>query len=77
MTFPTPKTRQEQLLPIGRTAFAIPFETTTNTATSLLSRKMLLTKVQAIAEGKDRILLTLATGTGKTAIAFKLPGNLS
>ena len=28
--------------------------------------------LEAIAEGKDRILLTLATGTGKTGIAFQL-----
>jgi len=28
--------------------------------------------LEAIAEGKDRILLTLATGTGKTFIAFQI-----
>jgi type I restriction enzyme R subunit len=28
--------------------------------------------VEAIAQGKQRILLTLATGTGKTAIAFQI-----
>jgi type I restriction enzyme, R subunit len=30
----------------------------------------------AIAEGKDRVLLTLATGTGKTAIAFQIAWKL-
>ena len=32
--------------------------------------------VEAIAQGKDRILLTLATGTGKTAIAFQISWKL-
>tara|TARA_R110002012_G_scaffold52191_1_gene134109 strand:- start:9569 stop:12139 length:2571 start_codon:yes stop_codon:yes gene_type:complete len=32
--------------------------------------------LEAIAQGKDRILLTLATGTGKTCIAFQLSWKL-
>lgn len=32
--------------------------------------------VEALAQGKDRILLTLATGTGKTAIAFQIAWKL-
>ena len=32
--------------------------------------------LEAICEGKDRILLTLATGTGKTAIAFQIAWKL-
>jgi type I restriction enzyme, R subunit len=32
--------------------------------------------LEAIAKGKDRILLTLATGTGKTAIAFQIAWKL-
>ena len=32
--------------------------------------------VEAIAQGKDRILLTLATGTGKTPIAFQIAWKL-
>ncbi|MDR3002518.1 MAG: DEAD/DEAH box helicase family protein [Fibromonadaceae bacterium] len=32
--------------------------------------------VEAITQGKDRILLTLATGTGKTAIAFQIAWKL-
>ena len=28
--------------------------------------------LEAIADGRERILLTLATGTGKTSIAFHL-----
>jgi type I restriction enzyme R subunit len=32
--------------------------------------------IEAIAQGKDRILLTLATGTGKTAIAFQISWKL-
>ncbi|MAO13711.1 EcoAI/FtnUII family type I restriction enzme subunit R [Marinobacter sp.] len=32
--------------------------------------------LEAIAEGRDRVLLTLATGTGKTAIAFQITWKL-
>lgn len=32
--------------------------------------------IEAVAEGKQRILLTLATGTGKTAIAFQIAWKL-
>jgi type I restriction enzyme R subunit len=32
--------------------------------------------LEAIADGRDRILLTLATGTGKTFIAFQLAWKL-
>ena len=32
--------------------------------------------LEAIAAGKDRILLTLATGTGKTMIAFQIAWKL-
>ncbi len=32
--------------------------------------------LQAIADGKDRILLTMATGTGKTAVAFQIAWKL-
>lgn len=32
--------------------------------------------LEAIADGRDRILLTLATGTGKTAVAFQLAWKL-
>jgi type I restriction enzyme R subunit len=32
--------------------------------------------LEAVAEGRDRILLTLATGTGKTAIAFQIAWKL-
>jgi type I restriction enzyme R subunit len=32
--------------------------------------------LQAIADGRDRVLLTLATGTGKTSIAFQIAWKL-
>jgi type I restriction enzyme R subunit len=32
--------------------------------------------LEAVAEGRDRVLLTLATGTGKTAIAFQIAWKL-
>ena len=37
---------------------------------------MLTNVINAIAENKHRILLTLATGTGKTAIAFQIAWKL-
>ena len=32
--------------------------------------------LEAIAKGRDRILLTLATGTGKTSVAFEIAWKL-
>ena len=44
---------------------------------AIISNLPLANAVQAIAEEKQRVLLTLATGTGKTFIAFQLHGSCS
>ncbi|WP_416915637.1 MAG: EcoAI/FtnUII family type I restriction enzme subunit R [Roseicyclus sp.] len=38
--------------------------------------KAITAALEAVAQGKDRILLTLATGTGKTSIAFQIAWKL-
>ena len=40
------------------------------------SHRAITSALEAIADGKDRILLTMATGTGKTAIAFHISWKL-
>ncbi|MCB0549350.1 MAG: DEAD/DEAH box helicase family protein [Phaeodactylibacter sp.] len=78
MTFPTPKTRQEVAITNWKDRFfAIPFENRSGTWQPRYYQENAITKaLEAIAEGKDRILLTLATGTGKTAIAFQIAWKL-
>ena len=56
---------------------AIPFEDRSGTWQPRYYQELAVTKtIEAIANGKDRILLTLATGTGKTAIAFQIAWKL-
>ncbi|MEI6435689.1 MAG: DEAD/DEAH box helicase family protein [Bacteroidota bacterium] len=56
---------------------AIPFEDRSGTWQPRYYQENAVTKVlEAISENKDRILLTLATGTGKTAIAFQIAWKL-
>ncbi len=56
---------------------SIPFETKSGTWQPRFYQENAITKVlDSIAKGKDRILLTLATGTGKTAIAFQIAWKL-
>jgi type I restriction enzyme R subunit len=45
-------------------------------AVRLLS-ELAVKNIEALANNEDRILLTLATGTGKTAIAFQIAWKLS
>ncbi len=55
----------------------IPFEDKSGTWQSRYYQEIAVKNVlEAIAQGKDRILLTLATGTGKTAIAFQIAWKL-
>jgi len=55
----------------------VPFETKSGTWQPRFYQENAITKVlDSIAKGKDRILLTLATGTGKTAIAFQIAWKL-
>lgn len=57
--------------------FAIPFEDRGGTWQPRYYQQNAIAKVlEAVAEKKDRILLTLATGTGKTAIAFQIAWKL-
>ncbi len=57
--------------------FATPFEDRGGTWQARYYQENAITKVlEAIAEGQDRLLLTLATGTGKTAIAFQIAWKL-
>ena len=52
---------------------AVPFEDKGGTWQSRYYQDIAVRRVlEAIADGRDRILLTLATGTGKTFIAFQL-----
>lgn len=45
-------------------------------AIAILSRNCCKNTLEALANNKERILLTLATGTGKTAIAFQIAWKL-
>ena len=57
--------------------FAVPFEDRGGTWQLRYYQENAVTKVlEAVAKNKTRILLTLATGTGKTAIAFQIAWKL-
>jgi type I restriction enzyme R subunit len=52
---------------------AVPFEDMGGTKTPHYYQEIAVNEVmQAVAEGKPRILLTMATGTGKTLVAFEI-----
>ncbi len=55
---------------------SIPFEVKGNWQPRYYQENAITKALEAIAEGKKRILLTLATGTGKTAIAFQIAWKL-
>lgn len=56
---------------------AVPFEDKSGTWLPRYYQDLAIQRaMDAIAAGKDRILLTLATGTGKTAIAFQIAWKL-
>lgn len=78
MTCPTPK--EDYKIEIANWAarlFAIPFEDRGGTWQLRYYQQNAIAKVlESVAEKKDRILLTLATGTGKTAIAFQIAWKL-
>jgi type I restriction enzyme R subunit len=78
ITFPTPK--EEYKIEIANwkeRLFTIPFEDRGGTWQPRYYQENAIAKVlESIAEKKDRILLTLATGTGKTAIAFQIAWKL-
>ncbi len=56
---------------------SIPFETKSGTWQPRYYQEIAIRNtLEAVAQGRDRILLTLATGTGKTAIAFQIAWKL-
>ena len=56
---------------------AVPYPDKSGTWTIRFYQEISVDRVlEAIADGKDRILLTLATGTGKTSIAFQIAWKL-
>jgi type I restriction enzyme R subunit len=62
---------------LKETLLSIPFEDRGGTWQPRYYQENAITNVlQAVAENKKRILLTLATGTGKTAIAFQIAWKL-
>ena len=70
MTFPKVDTVLDRL-------FAVPFENKGGSWQPRYYQDNAITKtLEAIADDKKRILLTLATGTGKTAIAFQIAWKL-
>lgn len=78
MTYPTPvDTDKLEIAHWQQRLFAVPFEDRGGTWEPRYYQQNAIAKVlEAIAEKQDRILLTLATGTGKTAIAFQITWKL-
>jgi len=78
MTYPTPKEDYKiEIANWKERLFAIPFEDRGGTWQPRYYQQNAIAKVlEAVSEKKDRILLTLATGTGKTAIAFQIAWKL-
>ena len=78
MTYPTPvDTEQLEITHWQQRLFATPFEDRGGTWQPRYYQQNAIAKVlDAIAAKQDRILLTLATGTGKTAIAFQIAWKL-
>ncbi|AEV34222.1 helicase, type I site-specific restriction-modification system restriction subunit [Owenweeksia hongkongensis DSM 17368] len=78
MTFPTPKEEYKvEIANWTERLFAIPYEDRSGTWQPRYYQDNAITKVlEAIATKKDRILLTLATGTGKTAVSFQIAWKL-
>lgn len=78
MSYPTPvDDEQLEIAYWQQRLFATPFEDRGGTWEPRYYQQNAIAKVlEAIAEKQDRILLTLATGTGKTAIAFQIAWKL-
>jgi len=78
MTFPKPKEEYKvEIAGWKERLFSVPFEDRGGTWQPRYYQNNAITKtLEAIADKKDRILLTLATGTGKTAISFQIAWKL-
>ena len=69
---PGPSTSEPDYTAVWRERFAqIPFESKGDWQPRYYQENAINNALEAIAQGKQRILLTLATGTGKTCIAFQ------
>jgi type I restriction enzyme, R subunit len=87
-TFPTPSELWDKTFPVAGPAQnaivvwkdnfnSVPFEDIGGTKTARYYQEIAVNNtLKAISEGKNRILLTLATGTGKTFIAFQIAWKL-
>jgi type I site-specific restriction endonuclease len=73
-----PKGADTEIVEVWREKFAnVPFEDKSGSWQLRYYQEIAVQRtVEAIAQNKDRILLTLATGTGKTAIAFQIAWKL-
>jgi len=73
-----PKSADTELAEVWREKFAnVPFEDKSGSWQLRYYQEIAVQRVvEAIAQSKERILLTLATGTGKTAIAFQIAWKL-
>ena len=70
-------TKRPNFTAVWREAFSnVPFETKGDWQPRYYQENAIHNALEAIAEGKQRILLTLATGTGKTCIAFQIAWKL-
>ena len=78
MTYPAPKEEYKvEIADWAARLFSVPFEDRGGTWQPRYYQQNAIAKVlEAISEKKDRLLLTLATGTGKTAIAFQIAWKL-
>jgi len=77
MVFGAEEVANPRLAAVKEELLAIPFEDRGGTWQPRYYQDNAITKVlEAVAEHKKRILLTLATGTGKTAIAFQIAWKL-
>ena len=78
MTYPAPNTSEEWDISQWKVRiFRVPFEDKGGAWQPRYYQHVAITKtLEAVAEKKQRILLTLATGTGKTAIAFQIAWKL-
>lgn len=76
-TFPTTSTDEDDTMEWREKFATIPFEDKSGTWQLRYYQEIAIQRtVEAIANGRERILLTLATGTGKTAIAFQVAWKL-
>ena len=73
-----PAQASTEITELWRDKFAsVPFEDKSGTWQPRYYQEIAVNRtLEVIAQGKDRVLLTLATGTGKTAIAFQIAWKL-